>query len=226
MPSSIMLFCAGLGTRMGALTRDTPKPLLPVAGRPLVDYAVDLVRDAKIENAVANVHYHADQMAAYLGRNNIRISNEVSKVLETGGGLRHALPLLGKDPVYTLNTDMVWRGPNPLTQLAAEWDPDRMDGLLLLLPKNSALGHTGPGDFSTDQGRISRTGDQIYLGTQIIKTERLHEIASAKFSLNVLWDLMIARGRLYGTVYNGDWVDVGAPRGIELAEKLLVNAHV
>ncbi len=224
-PKSLMLFAAGKGTRMGALTADRPKPLIPVAGRPLIDHALALVQAAEIQNVVANVHYFSDSITDHLRGTGIRISNERDELLETGGGLRNALPLLGDGPVYTLNTDAVWTGENPLVELRSVWRPDRMDGLLLLADQVRTAGHTGAGDFVTDrQGRLQRGPDLIYTGAQIIRTELLAGIDASAFSLNRLWDLLLQRGRLYGIVHRGGWCDVGSPAGIVAAEAMLEEA--
>ena len=173
-PEAVMVFAAGLGTRMGALTRDRPKPLIEVAGAPLIDHALALVRDAGVRRIVVNTHAHPGQMHAHLARvaPEALISHE-PVLLETGGGLRQALPLLGPGPVFTLNADMVWRGPNPLAALAAAWR--EADGALLcLVPRAGARGHGGPGDFFVDDGgRLRRRGaaeaaDFVYTGAQII----------------------------------------------------------
>lgn len=217
-----MIFAAGFGTRMGKLTENTPKPLIKVAGKPLIDHALDLSGLAGIETVVANIHYLPDQMKAHLVPKGVGLSLEADKILETGGGLRAALPLLGKAPVFTLNSDAVWSGKNPLEELADAWNPEKMDALLLLLPREKALGHNGEGDFMIDpQGRLTRGPGLVYSGAQIIKTELLDEIPDDVFSLNVLWNLMAASKRLFGTVHDGGWCDVGHPGGIAEAETLL-----
>ncbi|TMV94094.1 nucleotidyltransferase family protein [Thioclava sp. BHET1] len=224
-PRSLMLFAAGFGTRMGALTQDRPKPLVEVAGKPLVDHALALVHEAGIAKVVANVHYRADQMEAYLAPRGVEISDERAEILETGGGLRKALPQLGTGPVFTLNTDAVWTGDNVITTLQAAWDSERMDALVALVPPEQALGHTGAGDFAmAPDGSLTRGTGYIYTGAQILVTDGLAEIAEDHFSLNRLWDQMIARGRLYGVVHRGGWCDVGRPNSISLAEGMLEGA--
>ena len=224
-PLPLMLFAAGFGTRMGALTADRPKPLIEVAGKPLLDHALAIADEAGIEKMVINLHYRGDQIARHLQHRHVRLSWE-PELLETGGGLRAALPLLGDGPVLTLNTDAVWTGQNPLAQLLSAWSPDQMDALLLLLPTAEALGHSGAGDFLVDaDNRLSRAnGSQapIYLGAQILKTEGLHAIPEPIFSLNRLWDQAIAQHRAYGVIHQGGWCDVGRPEGIALAESLYV----
>ncbi len=220
----LMIFAAGFGTRMGALTRDTPKPLIPVAGKALLDHALDLTTDAPVAQKVVNAHYHADQIARHLLGHNVALSHEET-ILETGGGLRAAMPLLGGSPVMTLNSDTIWTGRNPLQELAAGWDPDRMDALLLLAPIIATRGFAGSGDFLLDPGsRLIRAQGRTglaYLGAQILRTHDLTDIAQAAFSLNILWDRMIASGRAYGLIHHGGWCDVGHPAGIAEAEALL-----
>jgi len=225
-PEALMLFTAGLGTRMRELTRDRPKPLIPVGGRTLLDHALAQADTAGVKRIVANLHYLPDQITRHLsGRPDIRFSAETETILETGGGLLQALPLLGDGPVFTLNTDAVWTGGNPIEELRAAWDPARMDGLLLLVPRDHATGHTGGGDFDLDpSGRIRRGRDHVYTGAGIVRTEGLAGIGQSVFSLNRLWDRMLAEGRLYGCLHDGGWCDVGRPDSLPLAEALLREA--
>lgn len=217
-----MLFAAGKGTRMGDLTRTLPKPMIEVAGRPLIDHALALVQEARIKNLVVNVHHLPDLLSAHLDGSGARISEETGTLLETGGGLRKALPMLGPDPVFTLNSDAVWTDPNPLTTLAAAWDPARMDALVLLVPAQQAIGHKGKGDFEMDtDGRLRRGTDMVYTGTQIIATDLLADVPETAFSLNRVWDMMLDRGRLFGVTHPGGWCDVGTPDGIVEAEAML-----
>jgi N-acetyl-alpha-D-muramate 1-phosphate uridylyltransferase len=224
-PQAIMIFAAGLGTRMGALTLNQPKPLIKIAGRALIDHALDLTDTVAPLTRVVNTHYRAPMLKAHLSGQDVLFSDEPDLLLETGGGLRRALPLLGDNPVFTLNSDAIWCGPNPLTLLANAWEPSRMDALLLLVPPDRARGHTGKGDFimATDN-RLTRGPGFIYPGAQIIRTEGLAGISQTVFSLNLLWDEMASRGRLYGIPYPGQWCDVGRPESIPLAEALLHNA--
>lgn len=226
-PLPLMLFAAGFGTRMAALTATQPKPLIKVAGKPLIDHALDLAAAAGVGQTVVNLHYRGEQLAAHLAERPVALNWERARILETGGGLKAALPLLGAGPVLTLNSDAVWTGQNPLSQLLAHWDPARMDALLLLAPAERALGHGGKGDFQLDEtGRITRAGGAaapVYLGAQILRTEMLAEITEEVFSLNLLWDRMIANRRAFGVIHQGGWCDVGRPEGIALAESLLAG---
>jgi len=224
-PFPLMIFAAGFGKRMGQLTATRPKPLVQVAGKPLIDHALDLAKDAGNRVTVVNVHYLAGQLINHLEDRAVAISHERGQILETGGGLRAALPLLGPGPVMALNSDAVWTGPNPLRQLANAWDGSRMDALLLLLPTGRATGHGTTADFLlSDDGRIMRgTGreDHVFVGASMINPECLAEIPDQVFSLNRPWDRIIACGRAFGVVHQGGWCDVGTAEGIELAEALL-----
>ena len=228
-PFPLMVFAAGFGTRMGALTKDRPKPLIPVAGRALIDHALEIGANAGVSRTVVNTHYRADQMAGHLAGRDIAISHEPDQILETGGGLKAALPLLGTGPVAILNSDGIWTGRNPLAQLAAAWDPDRMEALLLLLPLHRTLAHGPKGDFRlAPDGRISRGEggeDHVYIGAQILQTARITATPDAVFSLNRPWTEMIAAGTAFGLVHDGQWCDVGHPEGIAEAERLLHSAR-
>ncbi|WP_114286906.1 nucleotidyltransferase family protein [Candidatus Halocynthiibacter alkanivorans] len=224
MPDAVMIFAAGLGTRMGALTQNLPKPMIPVAGRPLIDHA--LAQIDRAETVVVNLFYHADILQAHLRSAGTETIVETER-LETGGGLRQALPLLGTGPVFTLNSDAVWTGALATSQLRAAWDPERMDALLLLVAPQNAHGHSGGGDFLIDdQKRLRRGAGLIYTGAQIIKTELLQDIPERAFSLNLLWDQMLARDRVFGLEHQGQWCDVGRPESIKIAETLLETHDV
>ena len=230
-PETAMIFAAGFGTRMRHLTQNTPKPLVPVNGKPMIDHTVGILSDAGIHAIYVNTHHFADQLEAHLATYpSVTCIREMPDVLETGGGLKNALPQIGSDPVFTMNCDAHWFGHNPVKALAEHWNPDEMDGLLLLLKQSDALGYNGQGDFflSTDN-RLQRKGIRpsapyIYSGVQILKTERLAEMLEDNFSISLLWEKLIADGRLSGTVYDGSWVDVGHPEGIKIAERKI--AHV
>jgi N-acetyl-alpha-D-muramate 1-phosphate uridylyltransferase len=229
-PDVAMVMAAGLGTRMGALTADRPKPLLPVAGRALIDHALDRVAEAGVSRAVVNLHWKADMLRAHLAgrtRPEVAFSDETGQLMETGGGLRKARPLLGPGPVFCLNSDAIWTGPAPLPRLAAAWDPDRMDALLLLVRREDAAAYTRAGDFLLeDDGRLVRRGGRAtapyaYTGAQIIRLEGVEDAPEGPFSTNLVWDRMLAAGRLFGVVHEGGWADVGTPEGLDAATAMV-----
>ena len=225
-----MLFAAGFGTRAGTLTSDRPKPLLPAGGKPLIDHALAVIEQAGVERCVVNVHYRAEMISRHLaGRRGIILSPEFPDILETGGGLLAALPLLGPEPVYTLNSDVVWRGPNPLAALEEAWPISGAGAVLLLSPPALALAHSGKGDFVLDgSGRIRRCGagedGLVYAGAQIIRTDGLKGHGRRVFSLNLEWDRLAERGELFGTVHEGEWIDAGTPEGLRLAQEVAAGA--
>lgn len=224
---SVMMFAAGFGTRMGALTQTLPKPMIQVAGKPLIDHALHLAKAEGCTNIVANLHYRPEILQAYLTPQGVQTVLEHPDILETGGGLRNALPLLGTAPVVTMNTDAVWSGPNPVALLREHWNPDRMDALLMCVPAGQTLGYVGQGDFTLAQDGVLRRGPgHVYGGIQITKTDLLSEIDEKVFSLNELWDRMLAKNRLFGLSYSGVWCDVGHPAGISQAEEMLEQADV
>lgn len=221
MPESIMIFTAGKGTRMLPLTETTPKPMIPINGKPLAAFAMDLANDENLQT-VMNLHHLPESIEQYFGPKGVRFSDETSGLLETGGGLRKARSLLQCDTVFTLNSDAIWSGPNPLTLLRAAWDSGKMDALLMLVPLPQSAGHKGNGDFTANKmGLLSRGGPLLYTGAQIIKTNRLAEISETSFSLNLYWNLLMQDDRVFGTVYPGKWCDVGQPDSIPIAEALL-----
>jgi N-acetyl-alpha-D-muramate 1-phosphate uridylyltransferase len=227
MTHPVMIFAAGLGTRMGALTADRPKPLLAVAGRPLLDHALAIARAARPPRIVVNTHAHADQIADHLAGTapDVVVSHEPER-LETGGGLKRALPLLAGSPVFTLNADAVWTPPNPLALLAGAWDPGAMTALLALVPREAAHAHPGRGDFFlAPDGRLTHRGDApeapyVFTGAQLLDPTGLAAIHEDAFSLWRLWNPLLAEGRLHGIVHPGPWVDVGTPAGLAAAETL------
>lgn len=218
-----MVFAAGLGTRMRPLTDDRPKAMVEVAGRPLIDHAL-----AQLEGAapvVVNAHHHAARLRAHLAGRGATLIEE-ARLLETGGGLRNALPALGATdgrPVITMNADAVWTGPPASRTLLAAWDPARMDGLLLVVPAARAAGHPCR-DFGVGaDGRLIRGpgADHAYCGAGLLRTDRLADVAEEAFSLWALWTPMLRAGRLMGVVHPGRWADVGTPGGIAPAEAML-----
>jgi MurNAc alpha-1-phosphate uridylyltransferase len=227
-----MVLAAGIGKRMRPLTETTPKPLIKVGGRALIDYALDRLSAAGIERAVVNVHYLADLVEAHLARREtptIVIADERQELLETGGGVKKALPLLGDEPFLTVNSDSLWiEGPRPnLMRLIEAWNPERMDILQLLAPIATAVGYEGYGDFSMDpEGRLRRRRDRevtpfVYAGIAILKPELLAGTPEGPFSANLLYDSAIERGKLYGLRLDGEWLHVGDPQALKAAEERL-----
>ncbi|QPM91495.1 nucleotidyltransferase family protein [Pseudooceanicola algae] len=227
MPAALMLFAAGFGTRMRPLTDSRPKPLIPVAGRALIDHARDQAAGLPSLVTVANAHYMADQVEGHLAGTGVTVNRESPDILDTGGGLLNALPLLGNGPVFCLNTDAVWAGPPALKVLLEGWDPERMDGLLLCVSPDNSRGHPGTGDFTLDaEGRVTPGAGLNYTGAQILKTDLLSEIEGPAFSVWKLWERMIARKRLFAQPYPGLWCDVGRPENIAEAEAMLNTPDV
>jgi len=227
-----MVLAAGLGTRLKPLTDTTPKPLIQVAGRSLLDRCLDRLVEAGITEAIVNVHWLAEQIEQHLaGRRDIAltISDERAKLLETGGGLLKALPLLGPGPFLSVNADILWRDArgNALHRLIQAFDTDRMDALLLLQPTTAATGYSGGGDFDMDQlGHLTRRDIRtvapfVYTGIQVVSPTLFAGAEPGAFSLNKLYDRSIEAGRLYGLRHEGDWMDVGTHEGLMAAEALL-----
>lgn len=226
-PDALMVFAAGHGTRLRPLTLTTPKPLVPVAGRALLDHALCHAAPDLVRRVVVNLHAHPDQMRAHLARHPQVIPSDEPELLETGGGLKAALPHLGPGPVFTLNSDVVWRGPNPLTILRAAWDPAKMDALLLCLPRERTRGHDGTGSFTLDpDGRLTAPGPLVYTGAQILRTDGLAAIPDRAFSVRLLWERIAAEGRVFGCLYPGHWAEAGSPDGLAAATALLEDADV
>ncbi|WP_339690040.1 nucleotidyltransferase family protein [uncultured Parasphingorhabdus sp.] len=230
-----MIMAAGLGKRMRPLTESRPKPLVEVAGKAMIDHCFEKLVEAGIGKAVVNVHYLADMMEAHLAALpypiDIRVSDERSELLETGGGLVQAEPLIDEDIFFCINSDNLWTdGPtNSLQQLAQAWDGDRMDALLLLIPREAAHNYKGDGDFHLDdENRISRKlPDQkaplIYSGIQLISKRLLRDAPTGPFSTNIFWERAIGEGRLFGAVHEGQWFEVGSPQAIAPTEAALAN---
>ncbi|HEX6377353.1 MAG TPA: nucleotidyltransferase family protein [Allosphingosinicella sp.] len=234
VPKTAMVLAAGLGKRMRPLTATRPKPLVEVAGRSLLDHCFDRLRAAGVEKAVVNVHYLADALEAHLDNRvegiEIAVSDERDQLLETGGGLARALPLIDADPFLVVNSDNLWvDGPvDSLRLLAAHWDEARMDALLLLVPLARAHCHKGQGDFHMSAGGALRrrkaggVAPFVFTGVQMVSKRLLEgDLPGGPFSTNLLWDRAIARGRLFGAVHEGLWFDVGAPANIRRTEEIL-----
>lgn len=233
VPTSAMVLAAGLGRRMRPLTATRPKPLVEVAGRTLLDRALGTLKAGGVTKVVVNVHYMADRIEAHLKARqkglDIRISDERDLLLETGGGITKALPLIDADPFLSINADNIWvDGPIGATEiLANRWDGAQMDALLLMVPLARANCHRGPGDFHMDaMGRLSRRrpgriAPFVFTGFQMLSKQLFHGQPVEPFSMNRLWDRAAAEGRLYGVVHQGLWFDVGTAAAVKEAEALL-----
>ena len=226
-----MIMAAGLGKRMRPLTATQPKPLVRVAGKPLIDHTLDRLADVGVQKAVVNVHYLADALEAHVTERTtprVTISDEREMLLETGGGVIRAQSHL-PDPFFCLNSDNIWLdGPrDAFHDLSARWNADEMDALLLLVPHARAINFTGKGDFHMDPlGRLSRRrsghiAPYIYTGIQLVSHRLLRDAPEGKFSTNILWSRAIEEGRLFGAVFTGLWFEVGTPEAIAPTEEAL-----
>ncbi|WP_174275041.1 nucleotidyltransferase family protein [Sphingomonas bacterium] len=229
-----MVLAAGLGKRMRPLTATRPKPMVAVAGKPLIDHALDRLRSAGIARAVVNVHYLADALESHMRRARgieVLISDERALLLETGGGIAKALPLIEDDLFLAVNSDNLWfDGPvDAIRLLCDRWDDATMDVLLLLVPLARANCHRGQGDFHMDASgklarrRPGRVAPFVFTGVQLIARRLFDGIAIEPFSMNRLFDKAIAAGRLYGIVHQGLWFDVGTPPAVAQTEALLAH---
>jgi N-acetyl-alpha-D-muramate 1-phosphate uridylyltransferase len=228
-PKTAMVFAAGLGARMRPITDALPKPLVRVGGRALIDHCLDRLAENGVERAIVNVHWHADQIEAHLaGRRvpTIVISDERETLLDQGGGIKRALPDIGKDPFFLCNTDAFWiEGPRSnIARLAQAFDPDQMDVALLVAAAAGAVGVDWPGDFTmTREGRLEGRASRhvapfVYTGVGIIKPELFENEAAAVFRLAPFFHAAAAKGRLFGVRLDGLWLHVGRPETIAEAE--------
>jgi MurNAc alpha-1-phosphate uridylyltransferase len=228
-PRRAMVLAAGLGTRMRPLTDTMPKPLVPVAGRALIDHVLDRLAEAGVARAVVNVHYMADAMQrhlAYRTRPQIVISDERGLLLGTGGGMVRALPQLGAAPFFLINSDTIWiDGVTPnLARLAEAFDPASMDALLLLAPTSGSIGYDGRGDFAmAPDGKLRKRAERevapfVYAGAAILSPALFNDAPAGEFSLTALFDRAATAGRLSGLRLEGLWMHVGTPEAIAAAE--------
>jgi MurNAc alpha-1-phosphate uridylyltransferase len=228
-PSRAMVLAAGLGTRMRPLTDALPKPLVPVAGKALLDHVLDRLADVGVTTAVVNVHHMADAIETHLKgrkRPKIVISDERGELLDTGGGVVKALTLLGDAPFFHVNSDTIWiEGVMPnLNRLAAQFDPDQMDAALLVAATTASIGYEGRGDFAMmPDGRLRRRAERevapfVYAGAAILSPKMFAGAPAGKFSLNALFDRSLEAGRLFGLRLEGTWMHVGTPAAIKAAE--------
>jgi MurNAc alpha-1-phosphate uridylyltransferase len=235
-PSKAMVLAAGLGTRMRPLTEKTPKPLIEVGGKALIDWGLDSLERAGVAEAIVNVHHLPGLMRAHLAKRaapRIVVSDETDLLLESGGGIARALPLLGPKPFFVLNADTFWvdDGAPDLSGLALAWDASRMDILLMLAEMGKATGHSGRSDFLlAGDGRLTRSGGNpaglIYAGAAIIHPRIFAGAKAEPHSLNRYFDLTAAEGRLFGWVMHGSWITVGTPDAIPAAEAAVAAATV
>ena len=234
-PRHAMVLAAGLGLRMRPITDKLPKPLVPVLNRTLLDRTLDRLEEAGVREAVVNVHHLGEMIERHLrDRRAPRITLSVEETrLETGGGVAKALPLLGDTPFVVANGDVLWLdGPRPaLDRLAAAWDDERMDALLLLHPTAEAFGYRGDGDFLMDpEGRLVRRPQReiapyLFAGVQILHPRLFEDQPAGSFSLNLLYDRAIERGRLFGVLHDGEWFHVGTPEDLAVAENYMRARH-
>jgi MurNAc alpha-1-phosphate uridylyltransferase len=234
-----MVLAAGLGTRMRPLTDDRPKALVEVAGKALIDHMLDRLVEVGVETAVVNIHYFADQLEAHLAARRARglgprivISDERAALLETGGGLKKALALLGDEPVWVANIDSVWieHGVSAASVLAQAWDPERMDVCLMLTPTQGSIGFHASGDvFLEGDGQVrfkapGETAPLVYIGLHICRPDVVAEGPDGPFSLTPIWKALADRGRVFGVAPDGIWMHVGDPAARAAAETRLIAA--
>ncbi|HEX5931117.1 MAG TPA: nucleotidyltransferase family protein [Methyloceanibacter sp.] len=226
-----MVLAAGLGERMRPLTLTMPKPLVRLAGKPLIDHVLDRLADAGVKTAVVNVHYLPEQLEAHLASRRGRppetlVSDERGVLLDTGGGTSRALPLLGQGPFFIHNADSVWtEGASPaLSRMLKKWNPALMDSLLLLAPVTTSVGYAARGDFAMSQdGRLARRGANevvpfAFAGVSLCDATLFKNAPEGRYSLNLLWDRALAKGKLYGIRLDGRWMHVGTPAALAEAE--------
>lgn len=230
-PTRAMVLAAGLGLRLRPITAELPKPLVAVGGHTMLDRALDHLAASGVEFAIVNCHYHSDQIEAHLGgRDRPRtVPSRETTLLDTGGGVAKALPVLGPDPFFVVNADVVWRDGRrkTLERLADGWRGADMDALVLLHPTVKAFGYDGDGDFTVDQlGRVRRrdpnlVAPYVFTGMQILHPRLFDGAPAGAFSLNLLYDRAIEAGRLFAIVHDGDWFHIGTPEALSEADEEL-----
>lgn len=227
-----MVLAAGLGTRMRPITDTIPKPLVKIAGKPMIDYGLDALAEAGVKTAVVNVHHHADQMLDHLKdrkKPQIVISDERDQLMNSGGGLAKALKLLPDEPVFVMNADLFWVGepedkPSSLSRILDFFDPVRMDMAMLVVKNKNTTGHNGKLDFSmAEDGGLTRyqegmANPVVYAGAFVLNPQLFDDAPDTAFNLNIYFDKAIRAGRLYGLELDGHWITVGTPEAIHAAE--------
>jgi MurNAc alpha-1-phosphate uridylyltransferase len=231
LPKTAMVMAAGYGKRLRPLTDAVPKPMVKVLGRPMIDVVLDRLAAAGVERAVVNLHHLGAMIRDHLKpRQDLEIVySEEPEILETGGGIKKALPLLGADPFFVVNAKIIWLNgrEDALHRLARAWHPARMDSLLLLQPTVTAIGYDGPGDFLMDQeGRLKRRPEWevapfLYSGVHICHPRLFDTAPDGAFSVNILWDRAIEQERLYGIRHDGEWYHVSTPQHLRAVEREL-----
>ena len=233
-PTQAIVLAAGLGTRMRHLTENQPKPLVKVGGKALIDRVLDALEAAGVTHAVVNAHYRADMLIAHLEHRtspHITISHEEDLLMDTGGGVKKALPHLKDEPFFTYNSDFIWSetGVPALVRMGERFDPATMSSLMLLSPMEKTTGFEGPGDFFRDDaGQLTRRGDAArapyaWMGVQILTKNAYAQTPDGPFSNNLIWDQMIPQGRLHGLVHKGMGFHVGSPEGVTEAEEAMTR---
>ncbi|MGD9481148.1 nucleotidyltransferase family protein [Shinella sp. G-2] len=230
-----MMLAAGLGTRLRPITDTMPKPLVPIAGKPMIDYGLDALAEAGVKRTVVNVHHFADQMKTHLANRTapeIILSDETDRLMNSGGGLAKGLKLLGRGPVLVMNADLFWIGETPgeetnLQRLSDAFDPDSMDMLMLCVKLEDTTGHNGKKDFSMDgKGRLARYSEEsgnpvVYAGAIAMMPALFDDAPDDAFNLNIYFDRAIEKGRLFGLMLEGHWITVGTPDAIGAAEAVI-----
>ena len=236
-PHSAMVLAAGFGQRMRPLTATMPKPLVEVAGKPLLDHVLDRLKDAGVRQAVVNVHYLGEQIIAHTAARTaptVVISDERGELLDTGGGVVKAMPLLGGEPFFHINSDTIWiDGVRPnLTRLAEHFDAAAMDALLLLAPTAGSIGYDGRGDFTmTPDGQLARRREAqvapfVYAGAALLSPALFRDAPAGAFALTTLFDRAAESGRLHGLRLDGVWMHVGTPEAVAAAEAAIKASTV
>ena len=235
--TTAMTLAAGFGKRMRPLTNDRPKPMVELDGRPMIDHVLARLAKAGIKRTIVNLHYKADVLENHLKTRTqqpeIFFSSERDAILDTGGGIKQALPLIGDQPFVLHNSDSVWieTGTDNIARLMASYDSDKMDCLLLMAPTKTSLGYDGAGDFFIKaDGRLRRrtkdeTSPNVFTGVSIQHPRLFKECPEGAFSVNILWDRAIAKGRVYGIPFEGLWMHVGTPQSLIDATEALHDAR-